>query len=140
MLPCIHNVWLGLQRKESGADSTTSAAAPKKIKLSVKLSAPKADRASTADQPSHQLSAESPRAAADRPKALDPSEAEVSPQHTLAPPSRAAGSRPEGSQKPLKAAVGRARLSEPSRAAPNRPGHHGLPKVRCSFFRKGSSV
>ena len=126
---CFHTciVLLELQRKESAADSTAPVAAPKKIKLSVKLSAPKAARAATADQTSTQPPAESSRAAADRPRAPEPSE----PEHILAPPSRAAGSRPEGSEKPLKVAAGRARLSEPSRAAPNRPGHHRLSKVGC---------
>ena len=126
---CFHPIvlWLLLQRKESAADSTATAAAPKKIKLSVKLSAPKADTAATADQTPNQPPAEKSRAAADRPRVLGPSE----PEHILAPPSRAAASRPEGSEKPLKVAASRARLSEPSRAAPNRPGHHRLSKVGC---------
>lgn len=125
--------------------------APKKIKLNVKLTALRADRATAADQVSNQPPAESSRAAGDRPRMLDPpgaapqrpsglepSQSEVLvPQHTLAPESRAAAGRPEGSERPLKAAAARARLSEPARAASNRPGHSGLPKVGCSCLFQG---
>lgn len=143
LLTCVYMcAGVGLQRKESASESTASAAAPKRIKLNVKLAVPEADRATPADHVSSQPPAQSSRAAANRPRALEASEAELGPQHTLAPQARAGASRPaEGLEKPLKAAVSRARLSEPSRAAPNRPGHRGLAKVSCfGFLRMSPSV
>ena len=129
---CDGNMPILLQRKESATESSASAAPPKKIKLSVKLSVP------PAGQDSSQPPAQSSRAAADRPRAVEASEAELGPQHSLAAQPRAGASRPEGSQKPHKAAASRARLSEPGRAAPNRPGHRGLAKVSsASFLHKG---
>lgn len=122
---------LGVQRKESAADSTASASVPKKIKLSVKLTAPRHDRPQLADQAPNQPPAESLRAVAGRPAPLDPPFAA---QHDGAPEPRAAAARPEGSGKPHKAAGGRVRQSGPSRAAPNRPGQQGLPKVGCPLL------
>ena len=108
---CSEGVWLGLQRKESAADSTPPVSAPKKIKLSVKLTRP----AQPGNQLTNQAPAESSRAVTDRPRALD------SP----------AAARPEASDKPRKAAGGRVRQAEPSRAAPKRPG---LPQVGCPLL------
>ena len=125
-----------LQRKDSVAESTASASAPKKIKLSVKLTNPSADHAQAAASPLDQPYAES-SAAADRPRAFEPSE--VGPERPESESSRAPGCvrapepgavapGPKASEQPARSA-GRSRPSEPARPAPNRSGPPGLAMV-----------
>ena len=136
--PTVTHAICNLQRKDSVADSTVSASAPKKIKLSVKLTAPADQAQAAAATPLDQRYAESSAAAVNRPRAFEPSDAEPErpgPSEFSKAPGRARESEPravapgpKASEQPARAA-GRSRLSEPSRPAPNRPSPQGLPMV-----------